>query len=372
MELARFELKRIFKDRAIPIIMIGLILFVAMSSFLAKTRVSYPEERSNEFHYAYSMNLSMLDMYQNDENSFALVEQIKEENKILEEYFNQESKNDKQGMLAAELKYWENALLRTQSGSLSGHPILDIQQNIETIEYLLAHGLLPLYEKDVENPAAYQVLDFIYHYEIYLIIAVLLIAYLMTADRRLNIINFVNSVPERLGKLAVIKFLSAYLLGLFVAVLPALTVFVISLKNGVGSLNYPIITSGSNPQIVIEPLSTVLFKSFFLLALALLSSALFIFFIARFTGNIFLVSAIVLSLILLKNYVPDEQSLFYKYWSKIPMSYFDFASITTGGQMYRRLTDININWLTGVKVQLIAIATLLVMICLTIYRRRKI
>ena len=372
MGLIRFEVKRVFKDKIIPFVMLAIILIVGSSSLLSKNKTSFEQETSNSMQYNYASNLGLIKSNEADPESHAFVERLKHENELMEIYFEKESNSDEKGMMIAELNILKNSLKMAQAGNESGLTIQELQQNIAILEYLIENNLTKLYEKDNSNPALYQVLDFFYNYEIYLIIASLLIAYLMSADRRLHVVNFINSTPIGLAKLATIKFIVPFIFGFFISILPALTIFFATLRKGLGSWNYPIVTSGNRPNLVIESLGMVLLKIVVLLFIVMLLISTFIFLLTRFTGNIFLVSAAVLSLILIKNYVPEQGTFLFNYWSRIPMSYFDVAGITTSGQMYRPIIDPNISWHQGMKIEFCSLIIVVIFVVISIIKRRKI
>ncbi|MER2175492.1 MAG: hypothetical protein ABS911_12505 [Carnobacterium sp.] len=267
----------------------------------------------------------------------------------------------------AELALENKVLKQMESGSVVGIPIIEQRKKVAEIDYLVKNKLAPLSGLEY----SYGGINYIFTafhsfipFTFLLLLPVLVYTNTLSMEKERGTKDFLNMTPLKYRTILSTKMSVAILFSFFGFLLSLIPVFlVVSLKNGMGTFNYPLAIS--RDQLSVQILTT----GQFLLKFIILLFAIYIFLaslallISRFTDNFFIYLSVMLTSVLLPT-LPlfnNTDSFFARIAHYIPFTYFDLTKVITYGTEDFPVINEHINF-TGGLICLFAYSILCILI----------
>lgn len=278
-----------------------------------------------------------------------------------------------------EYQYQTKLLQDIESGSVVGTSILEQERTVAELEYLYDNDYLKSRETSAANLSLVQYLLFLFSSGIFpsllvLVGAALLIAQLITYDKRKNTNRLVNILPTKMSTITISKYSVSSLFSLISILLPITLVSIFMLaKNGIGNTNYPVSRIVENSSIEIITASNFIIQNLVFIVLWVITITSISFLIYQFSGNLFLHTIVLLFFLLtsqltvLENLLSEHFSILLGY---LPSSYVDFQTVVTGGKNYVFLPSSNINFMNGI-ISLLLTSTFFILVTTIVSLRRK-
>lgn len=372
VKLISFELKKLFSDKATIVIIFALVLFSIVTSFQGVYSQAALDSKVMAYKATYDEQIFSIEKLRDDPTAKNVISNMEESNENLQVYFEAVDSNDKKAILNAELKIEEANLKNILNGSLVGAPINEQKKTVSKLQYLIDNNIEQVFDNDRFAPAINKVSTLLSNFQLFFVIPLLFMVYACTFERRTKSIAFANQVPLSLRNLAASRIFVQVGVGLILTLTPIIVTFLVSLRNGMGSLFYPVVVSGNSLDVVILPIYEFILKSLLLILLSVILVGLLIFLLSRMSGNFFLISSAVLAIVFLNTYRPTEFSFLEKNWHFFPWSYFDGSAILLGGSTYEPLISLQMTFEFGGIILLSCSIVLAVFITLLIIRKQKI
>jgi len=353
--MIKLELLKIYRERTIYILSLCLAILLLTPFLLG----------SNEFNLLkmyednYKTTNDSIKSIENVPEAQSTVQDMKESNEYLEKLITAIKSDDKKEALENELKFENKNLIDMESGKLQGGSILDQKSKVELLSYLKNNNLLKI-STDSKSLGASNYLSMILStQEIVMIILIIIgfqIVYLFNLDYRKNNFIIYSLSPRSYLQIFFSKF-SAILLSVLLNsfVIFSLVLLIVSIKNGIGILNYPIVTLQNNQSVNIITTSTYINKILLFLFMFIIFQCFIALLLSIVTGNMIISIVIIILPILLgqynilNTYIKEDLKPF------IILSYIDISYVISGGNSITPLTNPNINFNNGLVVILSSI-----------------
>lgn len=252
----------------------------------------------------------------------------------------------------AELALESKVLKQMESGSVVGIPIIEQRKKVAEIDYLDKNKVVPLSGLEY----SYGGINYIFTafrsfipFTFLLILPVLVYANTLSMEKERGTKDFLNMTPLKYRTMLFSKMSVAVLFSFLGFLLSLLPVFlVVSLKNGLGTFDYPIAISRDQLSVQLLTTGQFLFKFIVLLFFIYIFLASLALLISRFTDNFFIYLSVMLTSVLLPT-LPlfnNTDSFFAKIAHYIPFTYFDLTKTITYGTQDFPVINEQIN-LTG-------------------------
>lgn len=267
----------------------------------------------------------------------------------------------------AELALENKVLKQMESGSVVGIPIIEQRKKVTELDYLVKNKLAPV--SGLEN--SYGGINYIFTafhsfipFTFLLLLPVLVYTNLLSMEKERGTKDFLNMTPLDYKTILSTKMSVGVLFSFLGFLLSLIPVFlVVSLKNGIGTFNYPLAIS--RDQLSVQILTT----GQFLLRFIILLFAIYIFLaslallISRFTDNFFVYLSVMLASVLLPT-LPvfnNTDSFFAGIAHYVPFTYFDLTKVITYGTEDFPVINEQINF-TGGLICLFAYSILCILV----------
>lgn len=355
MGIKMLEVRKIMKNKINLIVPLGILLMFLLPLLLNGEDSNY---KIDSMRYQISSNEGAIQNLKDEPGAEIAVEDMEEIISYLGPLVNHLEAGRIDESLEYEFKYENKILKDMQAGKLFAGPIVDQEKKVAELEYIYINNLDKIEESSIQNLLLANYLKFIFSEYLpslfLLALLVLLIATIVSSDKRKHTINLVNIYPKSRFEIFIDKY-SIYLgfttLSWSVPLL-ILSIF-IGLKNGIGDFNYPIayITQNSNVDLLstssflIKVFSMILLWSVFLLSLNFL--------ISLFTGNLFIYLVISIGILFVSQFNMAIHEANKGLTAFTPTSYVDYSNVILGGRGLSPLPTSSINFQSGSMVLLI-------------------
>ncbi|MHC5375795.1 hypothetical protein ACYSNU_18720 [Enterococcus sp. LJL120] len=344
MKLLSFNLKKICSDKTIFIFFILLIVISITPTIINYNSENFESSKDESLRMYYQSQEDAIESMKGDTQAQTIVSEMEKSNEALDKYFESEAKNDWYGQLKAELEFEELNLESIQKGTLSGD-VVEQKKIVSELQYLVDNRLERVYQFDTKAPAFNQLEAMLSDYQLYFIICGVVIIFITTYDKRNRTSSFFNSIPKSLFSLFLSENIILAFISILAVIFPLIGKFLITVVYGVGSLKYPVITSGESTNITINNLGNHLLYVIFLIIMSILFLCSVSFFVSILTSNLFINSIIVFALIFVKDYIPQESNPLYYLWNFLPFSYFNASDKLLVREVVYTYNDV---WRTGI------------------------
>ncbi|WP_414839575.1 hypothetical protein [Carnobacterium sp. TMP28] len=271
---------------------------------------------------------------------------------LLEAFYAALSSKQSEEITKTELAYEKKILEQIESGSLSGTPLIEQRKTVAKLEHLVANNLIATVNFDSSVPAINFIsndFQLLIPFTMILIFPVLIFSRIHTDEKVHGTRDFVNMTPISFEKMILSKLVVSVLFAfLYFIFSVGLAIFILSFRNGIGSLNYPIPISKDGLTVSILTTGQFLSQvSILLVAIYTFISSLSIL-ISRFTHS-FLVQTVVLLMVIMLPSSPlfTAESAIANIAHFLPFSYFDLSKVLTYGDSFSPSINEYINFTNG-------------------------
>lgn len=267
----------------------------------------------------------------------------------------------------AELALENKVLKQMESGSVVGIPIIEQRKKVAELDYLVKNKLAPV--SGLEN--SYGGINYIFTafhsfipFTFLLLLPVLVYTNLLSMEKERGTKDFLNMTPLNYKTILSTKMSVGVLFSFFGFLLSLIPVFlVVSLKNGIGTFNYPLAISRDQLSVQILTTGQFLLKFIILLFVIYIFLASLALLISRFTDNFFVYLSVMLASVLLPT-LPvfnNTDSFFAGIAHYVPFTYFDLTKVITYGTEDFPVINEQINF-TGGLICLFAYSILCILV----------
>ncbi|MTD41975.1 hypothetical protein GIX45_25800 [Erwinia sp. CPCC 100877] len=357
--MLKFELIKIYREKTMYILIAILLFVLCVPLFLGNSQFDYLKYYENN----YNANLTTIKTIKDDPTAAETVEDIKEVNGYLKELIESMKKQDKKNILKYELKFEKKNLEDMEAGKLHSGPVLDQRITVAILEFLKNNDM-DKRNNDVKKLEGIQYLNLILSKpQLMLIILILIcfhVAYVFNLDYRKN--NFIVYClsPNSYLKTYFIKLL-ANIISMFVNVIGAFLIIltVLSIKNGIGELNYPFSVIQNNTDVKIISTGEFVFKTALFLLLFLIFINIFGLLLSILSDNLILNISVLIFPLILGQYEVMDTFISDKFKHFILLSYTDIAHILSGGSSMKPLASPMLTYENGMIILIINIIVFL-------------
>ncbi|MCB5952199.1 hypothetical protein LI951_09000 [Enterococcus sp. BWT-B8] len=357
--MLKFELIKIYREKTIYILFSMLLFVICVPLFLGNTQFDYLKYYENN----YNANLTTLENIKNDPTAAETVEDIKEVNGYLKELVESMKKKDTKNILKNELNFEKKNLEDMEAGKLHAGSLIDKKITVAILEYLKNNDM-DKKSDDTKKLEGIQYLNLIVSTpQLMLIILILIcfhVAYVFNLDYRKNNFILYCISPNSYLKTYFTKFL-ANIISSFVNVTGSFLIIltILSIKNGIGALNYPVPTIQNNADIKLISTGEFVFKAVLFLFLFLVFINLFGLLLSILSDNLILNISVLIFPLIFGQYEVINAFVSDKFKHFILLSYIDIVHILSGGSSMKPLTSPMLTYENGMIVLIINIVVFL-------------
>lgn len=370
-----FDFKKMMNDK-IYIVITLLLITVSLMPL-----ISFSDSDSDTYIYNEIKNeiaITEIGLKQMEEdNAIAAVKDETERLDLLNTYLYSMDENEPYKELAAKLDYEKKILNQMESGSRVGVPIIDQQKTVAELSYLKNNNLLPLDNFSKSTPGINyisMILQGFLPFTILLILPALTYSNVFSMEKEKGTKDFLNMVPVAYKTIITSKMIVASIFSFFCFILTLLVTFIIvSIKNGIGILNYPISRSRNGLDVEILTTSNFLGKALLLILFIFIFLCCLAFLVSRFTDNLFIQLFVLLACISIPSTpIFSPESAIASFAHYLPFTYFDFNKVLTYGNSYTPVINEHISFLSGITILSIYSIICIIFSSIIIRKRKKI
>lgn len=370
-----FDFKKMMNDK-IYIVITLLLITVSLMPL-----ISFSDSDSDTYIYNEIKNeiaITEIGLKQMEEdNAIAAVKDETERLDLLNTYLYSMDENEPYKELAAKLDYEKKILNQMESGSRVGVPIIDQQKTVAELSYLKNNNLLPLDNFSKSTPGINyisMILQGFLPFTILLILPALTYSNVFSMEKEKGTKDFLNMVPVAYKTIITSKMIVASIFSFFCFIFTLLVTFIIvSIKNGIGILNYPISRSRNGLDVEILTTSNFLGKALLLILFIFIFLCCLAFLVSRFTDNLFIQLFVLLACISIPSTpIFSPESAIASFAHYLPFTYFDFNKVLTYGNSYTPVINEHISFLSGITILSIYSIICIIFSSIIIRKRKKI
>lgn len=331
------DLKKISSDK----IYLGLflfILFVFLSPLMYFQHMDMEASKLIEIREAVTSTQEGIEQMK-EANVPLAVKDEEERLALLETYLFALVSKQPNEIVKTQLAYEKKNLAQMENGTQSGIPIIEQRKLVAELSYLTSHDLVPIDKFSPSAPA----INFISNefrgfisFTMILIFPALIFSRIYSSEKDQSTKDFLNMAPISYTKISFSKLVSSTLFSFgyfFLSI--GLAGLILSLKNGIGYLNYPIPISKDGITVYILTTSQFLAQVFILLFFIYVFLSCLSFLISQFTSS-FLIQTVILLMVIMIPSSPlfTAESVIADIAHLLPFSYFDLSKVLTYGDSY--------------------------------------
>lgn len=359
--MLKYELLKIYREKTIYILSAVLVGVLLVPLFLGNTPFNYLEYYQNNF----KENELTIERIKDDPTAKETVNDIREANRYLGSLIKWLKEGNPEKVVASEFNYENKNLSDMEAGKLHAGSLIDQKTKVAVLQYLKENKMKKI-SQDTKELGSLNYLSMIFSTPEFMMIGLIVLifhlTYVYNLDYRKNNFSSYNSSPTSYLKIFFTKFLANILSilvnvsGVFLIVLS-----LISLKNGLGTGDFPIAIIRNNSEVSVISTYSYLFKVLVFLLLLVLYSCLLGLLLSILSSN-FIVSLSVLTLpLLLGQYELVNTFIQPAVRPFLLLSYLDITHVILGGNGFKPITNVAITYHNGLFVVMVSIG-----ICLLI------
>lgn len=371
LTLAQFEMKHLLKSKINYIFMLAILCVMLIPTFLDRKEAISEVEL---FQATFDKNSEVIENMTDTPEASEMVADLKKLNYILQPLIAELQSGNDIAALSLEYNYEKKNLEDLESGKLFGVPIHEQKKLVAELEYLSNQNMAKVNNNQPQNLTFINYFILIFSDFIsgpYLLLALsLLVVTIVSFEKRNNNVALLNLIPKKISHI----FFERYFISLGFAVISVLlplliTYIVVTLKNGSGNINYPVVFTERSIEVSIMPAITFIIQIISLIFLWIICFVSITSFVVLFSGNFFLNSFILLSLIFISQYSPLNSLSNKAILGYLPTSYINFTEVVLGGHFVPLPAD-SITYENGV-VRLSLCSTIILILTFFILKQRK-